>query len=43
MSFPDEDQSAAERRRRAFVMTETELKVIAAAAIIGLKSKPKNG
>ena len=31
------------RKRRAFVMTETELKVIAALAIIGLRSIPKNG
>ena len=31
------------RNRRALVMTDTELKLIAAAAIIGLSSKPKNG
>jgi hypothetical protein len=31
------------RNRSAFAMTDTELKVIAALAIIGLKSKPKNG
>ncbi len=30
-------------RRRAFVMTETELRLIAAPAIIGLSSNPKNG
>ena len=29
--------------RKAFKITETELKVIAALAIIGLKSKPKIG
>src|SRR4029453_7248809 len=31
------------RNRRAFAITETELKLIAAPAIIGLRSKPKNG
>src|SRR4029079_4543321 len=31
------------RRRRALAITETELKLIAAAAIIGLSNKPKNG
>ncbi len=31
------------RSRRAFPTTETELKLMAAAAMIGLKSKPKNG
>jgi hypothetical protein len=31
------------RNRNAFVMTDTELNVIAADAIIGLKSSPKNG
>ena len=31
------------RRRRAFVITETELRLIAAPAIIGLSSTPKNG
>ena len=31
------------RKRRAFIITETELKVIAALAIIGLKSSPKTG
>lgn len=29
--------------RKAFAITETELKLIAAAAIMGLSSKPKNG
>ena len=31
------------RRRRALLMTETELRLIAAPAMIGLSSKPKNG
>ena len=31
------------RNRNALVITETELKLIAAAAIIGLKSRPKAG
>ena len=31
------------RSRKAFTTTETELKLIAAAAIIGFKSKPKKG
>jgi hypothetical protein len=31
------------RKRRALVITETELKLIAAAAIMGLSSSPKNG
>ncbi len=31
------------RRRRALAMTETELKVMAALAIIGLSNKPANG
>ena len=31
------------RRRRALVMTETELKLMAAAAIIGFRSKPNTG
>jgi hypothetical protein len=30
-------------KRNAFPITETELKLMAAAAIIGLKSIPKNG
>ncbi len=30
-------------RRREFAITDTELKLMAAAAIIGLKSSPKNG
>ena len=35
--------SVTRRNRRAFPMTDTELKVIAALAIIGLSSSPKNG
>ena len=31
------------RSRSAFVMTDTELKLIAAAAIMGLSRMPKNG
>lgn len=31
------------RNRSAFEMTDTELKVMAALAIMGLRSKPKNG
>jgi hypothetical protein len=31
------------RSRNALAITETELKLIAAPAIIGLRSKPKNG
>ena len=31
------------RSRKALLMTETELKLIAAPAMIGLSSKPKNG
>jgi hypothetical protein len=31
------------RSRSEFVMTETELKLIAAAARMGLSSSPKNG
>ena len=34
---------AARRSRKALPMTETELKLIARAAIIGLRSKPKAG
>lgn len=33
----------AERSRSAFPMTDTELKLMAAAAIIGLKSTPSTG
>jgi hypothetical protein len=35
--------SATRRRRSAFAMTDTELNVIAALAIIGLSSKPNTG
>ena len=31
------------RRRKAFAITETELKLMAAAAIIGLNNNPRNG
>lgn len=39
----DEAHTRADRSRSAFAMTETELKLIAAAAIIGLSRMPKNG
>ena len=35
--------SSTFRRRKEFVMTETELKLMAAAAIIGLSRMPKRG
>ena len=35
--------SFADRSRSAFAITETELKLIAAPAIIGLRRTPKNG
>ena len=35
--------SFAFRRRSALAMTETELKLMAAPAMMGLKSRPKNG
>jgi hypothetical protein len=34
---------AARRSLRAFAITETELRLIAALAMIGERSKPKNG
>jgi hypothetical protein len=37
------DHSASLLSRSALAITETELKVIAALAIMGLSSKPKNG
>ena len=37
------DHSLALLSRRALLMTETELRLIAAPAIIGLSSQPKNG
>ncbi len=33
----------ARRNRNALLTTDTELKLIAAAAIIGLRSRPKTG
>jgi len=36
-------QSLTFRSRKAFVMTETELKLMAAAAKMGLRSTPKKG
>ena len=36
-------QSLTFRRRSALVITETELKVMAAAAIMGLSSRPNTG
>jgi hypothetical protein len=36
-------QRRAVRRRRALLITDTELKLIAAAAIIGESSRPKTG
>jgi len=36
-------QIFALRKRNAFTITDTELKLMAAAAIIGLSSRPKNG
>ena len=38
-----EHYSSARRSRSAFTMTETELNVIAALAIIGLSSTPNDG
>ena len=38
-----ENHSLVFRSRRALPMTETELMLIAAPAMIGLSSKPKNG
>ena len=37
------NHSFAFRSRRALVMTDTELRLIAAPAIIGLSSRPQNG
>ena len=39
---PD-SENAGRRSRSALPMTETELKLMAAAAIIGERSSPKNG
>ena len=40
---PSISQSDNRRKRSAFIITVVELKVIAAAAIIGLSSSPKTG
>ncbi len=37
------DQRAAQRNRSALPITDTELKLIAAAAMIGLSNTPKKG
>jgi hypothetical protein len=37
------DHSFTFRNRNALLMTETELRLIAAPAMIGLSSQPKNG
>ncbi len=42
-SQTDADYSGIFRNRSALLMTETELKVIAALAITGLSSSPKKG
>lgn len=42
-ALPRSNQRRTVLSRSAFVITETELKLMAAAAIIGLSSKPKNG
>ena len=41
--FAPESHSDARRRRNALPMTETELNVIAALAIIGLSNTPSTG
>jgi hypothetical protein len=41
--FPSFIYRATLRSRRAFAITDTELKVMAALAIIGLKSSPNTG
>jgi hypothetical protein len=43
LPFFPADYSASLRSRSALAMTETELKVIAALAMMGLKSSPKTG
>ena len=40
---PIADHTRTRLSRRALLITETELKLIAAAAIIGLSSRPKTG
>jgi hypothetical protein len=42
-SHPFPLQILARRRRSAFAMTETELKLMAAAAIMGLRRMPVRG
>ena len=37
------NHTISRRSLRALIMTDTELKLMAAAAMIGLKSRPKNG
>ena len=41
--FASLSQRPTRRRRRALLTTDTELKLIAAAAIIGFSRMPKNG
>ena len=43
MRFAASGYSFTVRKRNAFAITETELKLIAAPAIIGLRRTPKNG
>ena len=43
MRSPRSAYSFIVRKRNAFAITETELKLIAAPAIIGLRRTPKNG
>ena len=40
---PGQPHSRTARRRRALAITETELRLMAAAAMIGLKRMPKAG
>jgi hypothetical protein len=42
-SSPASRYSSARRNLRALLMTDTELNVIAVAAMIGLSSRPKTG
>jgi hypothetical protein len=42
-SSADRNHSFTRLNRKAFVITDTELKLIAAAAMIGDSNKPKNG
>lgn len=39
----EEHYSFSRRSRSAFIITENELNVMAALAIMGLRSRPKNG